>query len=368
MRNAKLPFNPELYDISLGEHAGKEVIWVRFPYEPELVLMLRSNARARWSQSQKSWYIPDNQRNRLLCNLKPKNLGKQALSKIDPVNLPAFNAYHDQLVLKGFSPNTIRTYTTEFAQLLYLLRAYPVEELSAEKLQSYFLYCHRELGLSENQIHSRMNAVKFYFEKVLHRTRIFFDIPRPKKPQLLPKALNTKEVSKIIEVTENPKHKLIIQLCYGMGLRVSEIVNLRIQDIDSGSMRVFISRAKGKKDRYVNLPESILCDLRTYYREHRPKEYLFEGKNEEQYAIRTVQQVFKTAMNRAGIIKSVGIHSLRHSYATHLLQCGTDITLIQKLMGHQDMKTTLAYTHVTDRHTGAVQSPLDRLMNPQPGT
>jgi site-specific recombinase XerD len=153
-----------------------------------------------------------------------------------------------------------------------------------------------------------------------------------------------------------------------MGLRVSEIVNLRIQDIDSGSMRVFISRAKGKKDRYVNLPESILCDLRTYYREHRPKEYLFEGKNEEQYAIRTVQQVFKTAMNRAGIIKSVGIHSLRHSYATHLLQCGTDITLIQKLMGHQDMKTTLAYTHVTDRHTGAVQSPLDRLMNPQPGT
>ncbi|MBU4539444.1 MAG: site-specific integrase [Weeksellaceae bacterium] len=368
MKNTKIDFNPDLYDISLGEHAGKEIIWLRFPYEASLVLMLKSNSRARWSRTQKSWYIPDNQRNRLLCNLKPKNIGKQALSKIHPVNLPAFNAYHDQLVLKGFSANTIRTYTTEFAQLLYLLHAYPVEELSAEKLQSYFLYCHRELGLSENLIHSRMNALKFYFEKVLHRSRIFFDIPRPKKPQLLPKALNTKEVSKIIAVTENPKHRLIIQLCYGMGLRVSEIVNLRVQDIDSGTMRVFISRAKGKKDRYVNLPETILQDLRTYYKEHRPKEYLFEGKYNEQYSVRSAQNVFKTAMNKAGIIKTVGIHSLRHSYATHLLQCGTDITLIQKLMGHQDMKTTLAYTHVTDRNTSAVKSPLDRLMNPYSGT
>lgn len=364
MKNAQLTFNPDLYDISIGEHSGREIIWLRFPYDSQLVLMLKSNAQALWSRSQKSWYSPDNQRNRILCNLKPKNLGKQALSKIHPVNLPAFNAYHDQLILKGFSANTIRTYTTEFAQLLYLLRAYPVEELSAEKLQSYFLYCHCELGLSENLIHSRMNAVKFYFEKVLHRNRIFFDIPRPKKPQLLPKALNVKEVSKIIEVTENPKHKLIIQLCYGMGLRVSEIVNLRIQDIDSGSMRVFISRAKGKKDRYVNLPETILHDLRAYYKQYRPKEYLFEGKNEEQYSVRSAQHVFKTAMNKAGIIKTVGIHSLRHSYATHLLQCGTDITLIQKLMGHQDMKTTLAYTNVTDRNTMNVKSPLDRLQNP----
>ncbi|MGZ8565264.1 MAG: tyrosine-type recombinase/integrase [Kaistella sp.] len=361
MNNAKITFNPDLYDISLGQHAEKEIIWLRFPYQPDLVLMLKANSRARWSRSQKSWYIPDNQRNRLLCNLKPKNLGKEALSKIDPANIPAFSAYHDQLVLKGFSSNTIRTYTTEFAQLLYLLRSYPVEKLSPEKLQSYFLYCHRELRLSENQIHSRMNAVKFYFEKVLHRNRIFLNIPRPKKPQLLPKALNTKEVSRIIDVTENPKHKLIIQLCYGMGLRVSEIVNIRIQDIDSGTMRVLISRAKGKKDRYVNLPETILQDLRMYYKNHLPKEYLFEGKNGGPYSVRSAQNVFKTAMNKAGIIKTVGIHSLRHSYATHLLQCGTDITLIQKLMGHQDLKTTLAYTHVTDKNTRAVQSPLDRL-------
>lgn len=361
MQNTKLVFNPLLYEISLGEYEGKEVIWLKFPYERELITMLRQNVKARWSPKHKAWHIPDSQQNRILCDLTPKNIGKQALSKIHPTNIPAFTTYQDQLVLKGFSPNTIRTYTTEFAQLLYNIGDYPVTQLSREKLQSYFLHCHRELQLSENQIHSRMNAVKFYFEKVLHQPKIFLDIPRPKKPQLLPKALNTKEILKIIEVTENPKHKLIIQLSYGMGLRVSEIVNLKIQDIDSGTMRVFIARAKGKKDRYVNLPESILHDLRAYYKKEHPREYLFEGMYGGQINVRTVQSVFKTAMNKAGIVKTVGIHSLRHSYATHLLQCGTDITLIQKLMGHQDLKTTLAYTHIADKNTRTVRSPLDRL-------
>lgn len=361
MESTQIVFNPALYDIQLGEYEGKEVIWLKFPFEKDLTVALRTHAKARWSPSRKSWHIADNQRNRLLCRLNPKNLGKEALSKISSVNLPAFNAYQNKLTLKGFSPNTIRTYSMEFAQLLYLLGDFPVENLSREKLQSYFLYCHRELQISENQIHSRMNAVKFYFEKVLHQNRVLFDIPRPKRPQLLPKALNKKEVQKIIEVTENPKHKLIIQLCYGMGLRVSEIVNIKIEDIDSVTMRVFIARAKGKKDRSVNLPESILHQLRTYYKAEHPKKYLFEGKNGDQYSVRSAQSVFKTAMNKAGIIKTVGIHSLRHSYATHLLQCGTDITLIQKLMGHQDMKTTLAYTHVTDRDTTSVKSPLDWL-------
>ncbi len=361
MESTQIVFNPLLYDIQLGEYHGKEVIWLKFPFEKDLILALRTHAKARWSPSHHAWHIVDNQRNRILCRLNPKSLGKQALSKISPVNLPAFTAYQNKLTLKGFSPNTIRTYSMEFAQLLYILGDYPVEKLSHDKLQSYFLYCHRELQISENQIHSRMNAVKFYFEKVLHQNRVIFDIPRPKKPQLLPKALNKKEVQKIIEVTENPKHKLIIQLCYGMGLRVSEIVNIKIEDIDSGTMRVFISRAKGKKDRYVNLPESILEQLRIYYKAEHPKKYLFEGKNGDQYSVRSAQSVFRTAMNKAGILKSVGIHSLRHSYATHLLQCGTDISLIQKLMGHQDIKTTLTYTHVTDRDTTTVKSPLDRL-------
>ncbi|HMN33633.1 MAG TPA: tyrosine-type recombinase/integrase, partial [Chitinophagaceae bacterium] len=231
----------------------------------------------------------------------------------------------------------------------------------AERLQSYFLYCHNELKLSENQIHSRMNAIKFYFEQVLHKPKMFFDIPRPKKPLLLPKSLNTDEVKRLFAVTENLKHRLILQLCYGMGLRVSEIVNLKIADIDSHDMKVRIHRGKGKKDRFVNLPITVLEDLRIYYQEYSPKDYLFEGQYGGQYGVRSAQMVFKEAMKKAKIKKQIGIHGLRHSYATHLLEFGTDITFIQKLLGHNSIKTTQIYTQVTDRSISNVGSPLDKL-------
>jgi len=191
--------------------------------------------------------------------------------------MPEFQKYQNILTLKGYSINTVCTYSIEFAQLLYVLKTFPVQNLTAEKLQSYFLYCHKELHLSENQIHSRINAVKFYFEKVLHREKMFFDIPRPKRPLLLPKSLNADEVKKLFAVTGNNKHRLILQLCYGMGLRVSEIVNLKIADIDSRDMKVAIRRGKGKKDRYVNLPHSVPDDLRKYYEQYYQKNYLFEG-------------------------------------------------------------------------------------------
>lgn len=222
------------------------------------------------------------------------------------------------------------------------------------------MYCINN-GISENYLHSRINAIKFYFEKVLHRPKIFIDIPRPKKPQLLPKALNTNEIQKIIEVTENIKHRLIIQLAYGMGLRVSEIVAIKIEDIDSKTMKVFIKRAKGKKDRVVNLPESVLEELRLYYKEYRPEIFLFEGQFGNALSIRAAQSVFRNAMKKAGIRKTIGIHSLRHSYATHLLEYGTDISLIQKLLGHNNIKTTLNYTHIAERTIASVKSPLDRI-------
>lgn len=354
-------FKHQLYAFSLGEHREKKVIWVAFPYNVHLVNHLRKYSKPYWSATKKCWYLPDNITNRKLCELELAITGKEVIAKISPVNMPEFERFQNMLRLKSYSPNTLRTYSIEFAQLLYLVKDHPVKDLSPEKLQSYFLYCTRELKLSENLIHSRMNAIKFYFEQVLHRDKMFFDIPRPKKPLLLPKALNTQEVKKLFEVTDNIKHRLILQLCYGMGLRVSEIVNLKIADIDSVQMRVLISSGKGKKDRYVNLPVSVLEDLRNYYMVHRPKKFLFEGQLGGQYTLRSAQLVFKTAMNKAGIKKTVGIHGLRHSYATHLLEYGTDITFIQKLLGHNDIKTTLRYTHVTNPMIQSIKSPLDRL-------
>ena len=153
----------------------------------------------------------------------------------------------------------------------------------------------------------------------------------------------------------------MLKLCYGMGLRVSEIVNLKITDIDSKAMQVFIERAKGKKDRYVNLPETLLEQLRAYYVEYSPKKYLFEGQYGEQYSIRSCQKVFQTAMEKAKINKEIGIHGLRHSFATHLLEQGTDIRFIQELLGHKDIKTTLLYTHVSNQSVKKVKSPLDNM-------
>jgi integrase/recombinase XerD len=173
--------------------------------------------------------------------------------------------------------------------------------------------------------------------------------------------ISTKDIKKLFEVTENLKHNTMLKLCYGMGLRVSEIINLKITDIDSGNMQVLVEKSKGKKDRYVNLPESILLQLREYYKVYKPVKYLFEGQYGNEYSIRSAQQVFRNAMTKAKINKQVGIHGLRHSFATHLLESGTDIKFIQELLGHNDIKTTLRYIHVSEKSIKKIKSPLDTM-------
>jgi len=282
-------------------------------------------------------------------------------AKIHTVNQSAILKMVELLKLKGYSSNTIKTYQNEFAQFLIALKNNPVNNCDSQKVRSYMLYCYEHLHLTENTLHSRLNALKFYFEQVLHREKFFVEIPRPKKHLILPKTIHQKDIKKMFTITTNLKHNTILKLCYGMGLRLSEIINLKVSDIDSRNMQVFIEKSKGKKDRYVNLPQSILDQLRMYYKVYRPKKFLFEGQDGGQYSARSVQKVFKNALQKAGINKQVGIHSLRHSYATHLLEQGTDIRFIQELLGHNNIKTTLIYTDVTDNSIRNVRSPLDNL-------
>jgi len=359
-----MSFNHQNYQFITGEHKDKNVIFVHFPYNSLLKNELREKfPAAKWSGSRGCWYIPDANAIRKEVGLQPKTeMGKSVIGKIHPVNLAALKRMHELLLLKAYSPHTIKTYCNEFAQLLYLLKYTSVDTLTPERLRSYLLYCVTTLELSENIIHSRMNAIKFYFEQVLHHDKFFFDeIPRPKKKSSLPKVFSKNDITKIFTKVDNPKHLLMLKLCYGMGLRVSEIVNLKVTNVDSHRMLVHIEAAKGKKDRYVTLPSSILDDLRRYYRVYRPKTYLFEGQYGGQYAIRSVQAVFKDAMRKAKINKTVGIHGLRHSYATHLLECGTDMFFIQKLLGHKDIRTTEIYAKVSNRQIGNIKSPLDDL-------
>lgn len=349
------------FKVEAASHHDRAVLLIQFPYDAALIAQVRQLPGARWSRSLKAWHVPDTGEYRKRFGLPARETTKAALAQIAEVNRPAMQRFIETIRLKGYSPNTERTYRNEFAQLLQALGDTPVDSLAPERLRSYMLHCTNDLKLSEATLHSRLNAIKFYVEQVLHREKFFAEIPRPKKPRTLPKHISPQDVKRLFDHTTNLKHNTMLRLCYGMGLRVSELVGLKLADIDSGTMQVHIRRAKGKKDRYVNLPSSILDQLRAYFREYRPKEYLFEGQYGGAYTARSAQAVFKQALHKAGINKQIGIHGLRHSYATHLLEAGTDISLIQKLLGHENIKTTLLYAEVTKQNLATVKSPLDNL-------
>lgn len=361
----KLPHQtdiPKEWNFEIASHQGKSVILIRFNNDVSLNKLVRSLTGVRWSNSKKCWYVIDSPTYRQRFGLALEPIGKEILTHIHPINQPSLYALIETLQLKAYSPNTIVTYRNEFAQFLYVLKHKPAAELSKEKLRDYFLYCTNTLKISENTIHSRMNAVKFYYEQVLGRERMFFEIPRPKKRLILPNVLAISQVERLFAKLENLKHKTMLFMAYSAGLRISEVVNLRIKDIHSERMVINIKGAKGKKDRTVALSQGILELLRKYYLAYKPQFWLFEGQNPvEQYSTRSLQSIFHRAKEAAKIHQDVTFHSLRHSYATHLHECGTDIKLIQELLGHNDINTTLRYTHVSRRTIENIKSPFDQL-------
>ncbi len=276
-------------------------------------------------------------------------------------NITALNNYKKLLVLKAYSPNTIRNYCNAFHHLLRLLGEKPVNNLEKKHIMSYLLWLTEKQGYSETNVHTSINAIKFYFEQVMKRDKEFYDLPRPKKPFKLPAILAEEEVSAIIKSIANIKHRTMIMAGYAAGLRVSEIVSLKIADIDSKRMMIHLKAAKGKKDRMVPLSKKLLETLREYYKEYKPATFLFEGQYGEAYSIRSAQSILQQAKQKAGIHKKGSIHMLRHSYATHLMEAGTDIRIIQELLGHNSITTTMRYTHVSKKDIGRIESPLDKL-------
>lgn len=350
------------YKFQADLHRDKKVILVKFKFDDQLKKALQKRfPSAKWSASKKSWYLPDLPSVRHELQIKKRDALADKLSTVHLTNQQAYIDFNEQLILKKYSPSTVRVYLAEFHHLLSLIEDYPVQDLNPKRLKDYFLYCIKKEKMKERKINGKINAIKFFFEQVLHRPKMFFDIPRPKKALQLPKMLSKSEVKKLFKVTANLKHLVALQLCYGMGLRVSEVVNIKLTDIDSQRMVVHLQGAKGKKDRYVPLPESILPKLREYYLMYSPKKFLLEGQYGGAYAKSSLQQVFKKAMRKARINKQIGIHGLRHSYATHLLESGADMRFIQELLGHNSIKTTQIYTKVTPRSLSKIASPLDSL-------
>jgi len=288
-------------------------------------------------------------------------------NKVDTVtssNRKQYNRFKEQLVLKGFAASTQRTYSQEFLAFIQHAGKREVASFTDIDLRDYLFWASTELRLKANTLHSRLNALKFYFEQVLGKEKFFWEIPRPVKPTILPKVLSEFEIQRLFAAIGNIKHKAILFTAYSAGLRVSEVVQLRLQDIDSGRMQIFISQSKGKKDRYVGLSPLLLEVLRTYLLEHqpRPNVYLFEGeKPGEPYSARSAQEIFQFAKRKAGISKPITFHSLRHSFATHLLEKGIDIHFIKQLLGHNDLKTTERYLHVKRQDLVKIVNPLDSI-------
>ncbi|KYG82884.1 hypothetical protein AWN68_12610 [Roseivirga echinicomitans] len=269
--------------------------------------------------------------------------------------------YLEQLERKRYSPNTISTYISLFEQFLSHFPQVSPETLRDEhvaKFQTYLVKTKKVATSTQNQY---INAIKFYFEKVLGREKGYYQIDRPIQEFKLPKVLTEKEVIALLKTVTNLKHKAMLLMVYSSGLRAGELINLKINDIDSEKMRVYVRGGKGKKDRVSILSQKALDVLREYFKKYRPKEYLFEGQNGGIYTTSSLRRVFSNAIKNAKITKKVTLHSLRHSFATHLLESGVDIRYIQILLGHNSSQTTEIYTHITHKGWEKIQSPLDKI-------
>lgn len=389
-------------------HRGQQCIGIYFEKNGAIQSAIQKDAAAKWSKTNRCWYVLCNGENYLRLKTalenkveleigelkkflieKKKNNPPQTSSfqnklvsktevkkntaipsrpssqlnyphTLSKENKEALQQFTRQLNLKAYSPSTIRTYTNEFIQFLNTIKDKAAKDFSTSRLKDYFEYCYQKLRLSENTLHSRINAMKFYYEQVLNREKFFWEIPRPKKQLILPKVISKEKIATLINSIENLKHKTIIMLTYACGLRVSEVVSLKVRHIDGQRKMLFIERGKGKKDRVVSLSPNMLIMLREYYKQYKPMDYLFEGQSENEHlTTRSIQNVLQKAKEKAGIKQEGSMHMLRHSFATHLLDKGIDVVFIQKLLGHNSIKTTLGYLHVTNKDLVHILSPLE---------
>jgi len=258
-----------------------------------------------------------------------------------------------EMSARGFSPKTKKSYTNIIENFV----KFSNKDLSfsnEEDVKKYLAYLN-EKGQTNISLNVVISALKFAFG--IYNSKL--DIKRPTKEKRLPSVLSKEEVKKIIYSLDNPKHRLILQTIYGLGLRVSELQNLKVQDVNFERKIALIKEAKGKKDRYVNLPEILSNELKNYISLNNSK-YVFEGRNGK-ITIKTIQKIFESALKKSAINKKASCHTLRHSFATHLLENGVDIRIIQKLLGHNKLETTQIYTHVSNFQLQNIKSPLDSL-------
>lgn len=355
--------------LELLSHKNQQCLAIRFPYTESLLPIVRGIRGATFSRTNRCWYVV--QREGLLneileafqdkAEVDTSNLPALAKHALPETHLQALRMMEQKLHLRGYSKNTSKTYLQAFKDFLVFYERHQPGELTEIEIRNYLLYVVEQKQVSRSTQNQVINAIKFFFEKVLGQARKVYDLERPLKEHRLPEVLSQEEIVAIFGTIRNIKHLLMLMLIYSGGLRRSELLGLRIGDVDRNRGLIFIRGGKGRRDRQTVLAQHVVPLLDKYLIEYMPSQRLFEGPGGQPYSESSLRQILHKAAKKAGIRKAVRLHMLRHSFATHLLEAGTSTRYIQVLLGHESSKTTELYTHVSKFALDKIQSPLDQL-------
>ena len=356
-------------------HKKQARITVQFRYNSQIIQHLKKLDGYRWSASRKVWHFPDD-RDRItkikehfkgMAVVIDKTAGKPPLNRKGLLKTRELSKESEQLLdkyvkfLKGkrYSDSTVHTYSAFVADFLDYLKNKDIRTITNRDVQLFSENILEPFGYSVNSQRQFISAIKQLKAFIPDLAIDDFTLERPRKPKLLPTVLSKEEVLRLLVNTRNLKHRAALTLIYSSGLRISELINLKLADIDVVRRQIFIRSGKGRKDRVVVLAESFLPMYQNYMATYQPKVYFIEGKPGVKYSVESVRAVVRRSAQRAGITKRVTPHTLRHSFATHLLENGVDIRHIQELLGHSSPNTTMIYTHVSRKDILSIQSPLD---------
>jgi integrase/recombinase XerD len=336
-------------------HRKEKRIAVYFEKNTDLISRIKKIEGSRWSQTMMAWHLPDTIENRIRFRLFENVIpNSNALIEIEK--------FKQHLQSKRYSPNTVKTYIEALKSFLVFFKEKRVADITNDDVVFYNNEYILKNNLSTSYQNQIVNAIKLFFRIINDKQIDIEKIHRPKRQKILPNVLSKEEIKLILSAHSNIKHKTMLSLIYSCGLRRGELLNLKPADIDSNRNIVIIRQGKGRKDRIAPLSPKILIMLRDYYTLYKPKIWLFEGQfDNEAYDARSLSNVLKQALSKVGITKPVSLHWLRHSFATHLLESGTDLRYIQELLGHSSSKTTEIYTHVSTKSLQQIRSPFDDL-------
>ena len=361
----------------------KTFYYITFPFNRYLYALFRSLEQVHWDKCEKSFVFDEN--NLSIDSLLSRIEGKAQveflerrlesveykrshlrpsdfLEPLDDIKSNEIVRFEYYLQSKRYSSNTIKVYADTLRVFLRYFASKSIEEISNEDLIAFNNDYILKNNFSSSYQNQLVNAVKLYYSAIQQKRIVVEMVHRPRREKTLPNVLSKEEVKKLLNASTNLKHRAMLSLIYACGLRRSELLNLTFKDIQADRLIITVRQSKGKKDRIVTLSPLLLVELRQYYLQFRPLKYLFEGQIAgEKYSARSLEEILKKACKTAKINKPVTLHWLRHSYATHLLERGTDLRYIQELLGHSSSRTTEIYTHVSTKSLSQICSPFDDL-------